>query len=661
MGRKLTYEELEQKIKDLEGEVVKCKQSEERLRVERGNLKNVFEAMADGVYIVDQHYDLQYVNSVLKKDFGSYEGRKCYGYFHDRKEVCPWCKNAEVFAGKTVRWEFYVSKNQRTYDLIDTPLKNLDGSILKLEIFRDITERKQMEEVLRESEKRFRKILEDVSNIAVQGYDEERRVTFWNKASEKLYGYSEEEALGSKLEDLIIPPNMRVQVQRFVQRWVEFGEKIAAGEFNLVGKNGKDVPVFSSHAMIETANGKEMFCLDVDLAPIKKADKSLRQREQYLRGLNDATQALLASTGAVPFQGFVDKIGPVAGASRVYVFLNYCGSDGRLLTSPEAEWCAEGVTSEIENPKLHDFSCDIWGSRWTESLSHGEFVSGKVSGFPVEEREFLEPLGTLAILLIPIMVDDEFTGFIGFDNCVSECEWDAVARTFLCVAAGDLAQAIKRARLEARTRASLREKEVFLREIHHRVKNNMQVIVSLLRMHSRQVDDGDTRLGQVFDDCRDRVNAMSLIHEALYQSEDLARIDFEDYLKKLCRNLSRAYNASNQGIVVTVERCNVALGMDQGVAVGMVISELVANAFKHAFSPGNGGIVSVSLSGIAGEEVELIVADNGKGLPPEIDIHELSSLGLRLAVAAITRELGGSVEVERNGGTRFIIHFKCTI
>jgi len=484
MDRKPTYEELEQKIKDLEGEVDKCKQSEERLRVERGNLKNVFEAMVDGVYIVDQHYDIQYVNSVLKKDFGSYEGRKCYEYFHDIKEVCPWCKNAEVFAGKTVRWEFHVAKNRRTYDLIDTPLQNLDGSILKLEILRDITERKQMEEALRESEKRFRKILEDVSNIAVQGYDEERRVTFWNKASEKLYGYSEEEALGNKLEDLIIPQNMRVQVQEFIQRWIEFGEKIPAGEFILVGKNGKDVPVFSSHAMIETANGKEMFCIDVNLASIKRA--------------------------------------------------------------------------------------------------------------------------------------------------------------------------------EERIAASLKEKEVLLREIHHRVKNNMQVIVSLLRMHARQVDDGDTRLGQVFDDCRDRVNAMSLIHEALYQSEDLARIDFEDYLKKLCRNLSRAYNASNQGIVVTVERCNVALGMDQGFAVGMVISELVTNAFKHAFTSGNGGIVSVSLSGIAGEEVELIVADNGKGFSPEIDIQALSSLGLRLAVAAITRELGGSIKVERNGGTRFIIHFKCT-
>ncbi|MEA1922056.1 MAG: histidine kinase dimerization/phosphoacceptor domain -containing protein [Pseudomonadota bacterium] len=363
-----------------------------------------------------------------------------------------------------------------TYEELEQKIKDLEGEVDKC---------KRMEEALRESEKRFRKIFEDVSNIAVQGYDEERRVTFWNKASEKLYGYSAEEALGAQLEDLIIPLNMREQVQELEQRWLEFGEKIPSEELVLVGKNGKDVPVFSSHAMIETVHGKEMFCLDVDLALIKRAEK--------------------------------------------------------------------------------------------------------------------------------------------------------------------------------RVAASLKEKEVLLREIHHRVKNNMQVIVSLLRMHSRQLNVGDTRLGQIFDDCRDRVNAMSLIHEALYQSEDLARIDFEDYLKKLCRNLSRAYNASGQGIVVTVERCNVALGMDQSLAVGMVISELVANAFKHAFSPGRGGIVSVSLSGIAGEEVELIVADNGKGLPPEIDIQKLSSLGLRLVVAAITRELGGSIEVERNGGTRFIIHFKCTM
>ena len=196
-----------------------------------------------------------------------------------------------------------------------------------------------------------------------------------------------------------------------------------------------------------------------------------------------------------------------------------------------------------------------------------------------------------------------------------------------------------------------------MREIHHRVKNNMQVIVSLLRMYSHRIDN--PRLARVFDDCRDRVNAMSLIHEALYQSSDLAEIDFGSYIKKLCSNLRQAYGTSDKGIVVTVDKCNVTLDIDQGVAVGMVISELVSNSFKHAFSPGTGGAVSVSLAGLKENKVELIVRDDGKGLPDDLDILESPSLGLQLVAATVTRELGGTIEVERNDGTQITIRFKC--
>ena len=122
--------------------------AEDALRIERENFTNILESMADGVYIVNQQYDVQYVNSVLKKDFGSSEGRKCYKYFHDLDAACPWCKNSDVFAGENVRWEWHSPKNQRTYELVDTPLKNPDGSVSKLEIFHDITERKRAQEVL---------------------------------------------------------------------------------------------------------------------------------------------------------------------------------------------------------------------------------------------------------------------------------------------------------------------------------------------------------------------------------------------------------------------------------------------------------------------------------------------------------------------------------
>ncbi|MBW2607600.1 MAG: response regulator, partial [Deltaproteobacteria bacterium] len=148
------YTNLEERIRERE-------LAEEALRIERDNLKNIFKAMEDGVYIVNQQYDIEYVNPVLVKDFGVYEGRKCYEYFHDRTKECPWCKIPDVFAGKTVHWEWFSSKNGKTYDLIDTPLKNPDGSISKLEIFRDITERKQAEEELRKHRDHLEELVED--------------------------------------------------------------------------------------------------------------------------------------------------------------------------------------------------------------------------------------------------------------------------------------------------------------------------------------------------------------------------------------------------------------------------------------------------------------------------------------------------------------------
>jgi|GEM_PF-3288616 len=145
-------------IFDHQGEVVQMVEShrditeqtraEATLRREKDNLLNVLEAMQDGVYIVDEEYNIRYVNPVLAKDFGPYEGRKCYDYFQGRRDVCPWCKSIGVFQNKTVRWEWHSPTTERTYDLIGTPLKNPDGSIHKLEIFRDITDRKKMEQEL---------------------------------------------------------------------------------------------------------------------------------------------------------------------------------------------------------------------------------------------------------------------------------------------------------------------------------------------------------------------------------------------------------------------------------------------------------------------------------------------------------------------------------
>ena len=111
----------------------------EAVRYERDELVRILEAMGDGVCIINQQHDIEYLNLGLETQFGSPEGQKCYEYFHSRQESCPWCRNVDVFTGKTVRWEWYSPKNHKTYDLLDTPFRQKDGSIAKLEIFREIT------------------------------------------------------------------------------------------------------------------------------------------------------------------------------------------------------------------------------------------------------------------------------------------------------------------------------------------------------------------------------------------------------------------------------------------------------------------------------------------------------------------------------------------
>ncbi len=132
------------------------KKAEEKLQLERDNFLNILNSMEDGVYIVDQNYDIEYVNPILTKEFGQFEGTKCFKYFEGQNEPCPRCKNKEVLQGKTVRGEWFSFKTQKTYDVIDTPIKNLDGSISKLGIFRDISESKKAEQVLKESEEKYR-------------------------------------------------------------------------------------------------------------------------------------------------------------------------------------------------------------------------------------------------------------------------------------------------------------------------------------------------------------------------------------------------------------------------------------------------------------------------------------------------------------------------
>ena len=203
--------------------------------------------------------------------------------------------------------------------------------------------------------------------------------------------------------------------------------------------------------------------------------------------------------------------------------------------------------------------------------------------------------------------------------------------------------------------ASLSEKEVLLREVHHRVKNNMQVIASLLRTLARKTKD--KKIIEAFDKCRDRIRVMSMIHEALHQSPDLSKVDFDRYLKKLIGNLCQAHDATDGRIGWTVDAGNLSLGIDQAVPFGLLVNELVSNAFKHAFPGNRRGEIRVSMTAGVGNEISLEISDDGIGLPEDLDIRNTDTLGFELAVGLAEQQLHGSIAVDGTAGTRFLIRF----
>ncbi|MDB4975441.1 MAG: putative sensory transduction histidine kinase [Myxococcaceae bacterium] len=209
---------------------------------------------------------------------------------------------------------------------------------------------------------------------------------------------------------------------------------------------------------------------------------------------------------------------------------------------------------------------------------------------------------------------------------------------------------------ERATRESLREKEVLLKEIHHRVKNNLQVIISLINLQASKLEDPATRF--VFEETRNRVHAIALLHERLYGSKNLGRIDMRDYLTGLVSDLTST-NFASRSIQLTVEAEELYFEMDSAVPIGLIVNELVTNAHKHAFPPDqwrDGGHVTIALQR-ADDDILIVVADDGIGYPEHLDPETSSTLGL-LLITSLSQQLGGDVTfTTTSAGARCVVRF----
>jgi len=208
---------------------------------------------------------------------------------------------------------------------------------------------------------------------------------------------------------------------------------------------------------------------------------------------------------------------------------------------------------------------------------------------------------------------------------------------------------------EERIFMALREKEILLKEIHHRVKNNLQIISSLIRLQSRYIND--EKISEILNDSQNRIKSMSMVHEKLYQSDNLSKVDLEEYINNLAAELFRSYGKSIRKIRLRVEVCKILMDADATINFGLIINELLSNSLKYAFPDDLEGEIVIKFYQNSDGNYILLVGDNGIGLPSDFNLSQSKSLGMRL-VNNLCNQLNGELEIIRENGTLFLIKFE---
>lgn len=479
------------------------------------------------------------------------------------------------------------------------------------------------------------------------------KIKLVNPAWENILGYTKIELEGKKQSEFLHPDDVDL-TQAFIRNKIKFGRtginlqnryRCRDYSYRWIFWN---LVIFQEEAII--------YGYGRDITEDKQTEELLTKRERYLSTLVELQHQLLACDHLNDYYpNFLQQLGETTTASRAYLFNCFLEKTGKMLASQRFEWCTEGISSEIDNSLLQNFPLEETLPDLYNTLKQGKIFCKTLAECNESEREVLEFQDILSILLLPLIVEGELVGFFGFDICTEVRRWEELEITMLQVAATVVSLKLEHLKVQQQIQASLQEKEVLLKEIHHRVKNNLQVISSLLDLQGCQSSDAVTT--RMFSESRNRVRAMALIHEKLYQSDNLSKVNVAEYVDALIVDLIYNYAMYPRQINIQIKIDNIYLNIDTAIPIGLIVNELVSNALKHGFPEKKSGTIWIELiSEDEDTEFLLVVKNDGVKLPDNLNLQTANSLGLQV-VNALSNQLDGQVKAVAEPVTTFEVRF----
>ena len=580
------------------------KKENQELKSQLNTFLNFLESATDGIIFVQDGL-IKYVNESAAKLVGHSPeeliGTSFERFIHpdDLKNVIEAYEKRLKGEKIPSRYELRIKgkEGKISYVEVNADIVNYQGKPVTISILRDITEKKKlMDEV---NEKML--LLDTVFNNAPEALailSTDGKVIRVNKKFSEIFGYSQEDI--KELQAKIVPEYLLEESNMILEK-VRSGQVVRI-ETTRINKSGEPVEVKIIASPIKKNNKViGIYLVWADLSKLKKTEKSLKKSEERYKSI---------------FEGSRDAIF-IADENARFVEVNQAACE---LTGYSRE---ELLNMRI--PDLHG-EADLHAyKKYFHRIMKGESILSKA--------KILRKDGT--------KVDTEFSNKRIFIDGIP----------YMHTVARDVSEWIK---AKEKIKASLKEKEIMLHEIHHRVKNNMQIIISLMRIQGRKAKHKETK--KYLQTLQDRVYSMSLIHDHFYKETQLDKINVASYIKELINHLFFIHNKKEGQIKITLDLEEIYLDLNKAIPFGMLINEIITNILKHAFPGRKKGELSLRLYRDGNRKIRLLVNDNGIGIPEEVNIENPSTIGLQL-IKDLTQQLGGEIQIKSNGGTKIKLIF----
>lgn len=632
---------LRQASDELIAEIVHHRQTEVQLSRRTFELKTIFQAFpdlyfqidADGT-ILDYHANDQDDLYVPPEEF----------LFKKMRDILPTSVTQEVQAAidqvttthtlVAVEYSLVLRGVNRHFEARILPF--LEQKMLV--IVRDISDRIRAETALRKSEATTRALLEAIPDLMIRMNRAGDYLDFLPAKNFKAITPTLDQGGGNIYE--IMPPAIAKERMLYVERALQTGIT-QVYEFELC----IDGEMRTEEARIAVSGEDEVLVIVRDITDRKQAEVALKAQKEFLRDVIDTVPNLIF---VKDWQGRFTLVNQA--------LANMYGTTVEGLI---------GKTDADFNPNLLEVEQFLQADRevilrMQDKVIPEETVTdanGQSYWFQTLKKPLLSPDGKAYQVLgvaTDITAHKQAEADLQALNEALELKVEKRTDALRTLNEQLLTEIAERQRAEEQIKTSLREKEVLLKEIHHRVKNNLQVISSLLKLQAGYIKEHHVL--EILKESQNRVRAMALLHEKLYQSEDLAKINFTEYVHSLVANLFRSYGIKSQTIIAKINIENILFDIDTVIPCGLIINELVSNSLKYAFPGNQKGEICVALSVTPTGACQIVVSDDGIGLPEELDFNDTKSLGLQL-VCMLIEQLEGKIELDRSCGT----HFKITL